>query len=628
MVWIHGGGLSLGWSQQAVYDGAAFASRGVVLVSINYRLGPLGFLSLPDLSRESEHGSSGNYGFLDQVAALEWVKRNVAAFGGDPRNVTIFGESAGGTSVHALLTSPRAAGLYHRAIAESAWITENNIADLHQASPLGPSAEDLGLRWASSVAAGDSSLAALRRVPAADLIAKSGLGFRPVIAIDGWFMPEHGETTFAQGKGTKVPLIAGTNSNEGTMFMAGLGYRDAGAYRDGMSKIYGDQAAAVLALYPAPSDGDLDQTLDRYLTDSWFLRATRGMLLGMARAGAPTYQYHFTHPQPCDARLGRTPRRRAELRLQQPGRIRRPGGQPSAGVERSRAAARRRHDGLLGAVREDRRPQPRRPAGLAEVRCRIGVVPGAGRGHHHRQPPLRWPLRGARSHSRHRVDPRRSRPAGGERAPKGSAMNLTDGRAASAEPPLAARPARLILRGWQVWAISFAIAAPLLAAFFTRNPQLYDNDAYYHLAVARAYFREGLIDDLRWARFSAMADGFGDKEVLFHLLLAPFAGLARDPVRGGQMALTLLLAALFATLSVAARRTLGGWAILLPWWLAFSSTELAWRWVRLRPSSSRSCSWCARWRRSHADATGCSASSRRSTRSPTPHFTLSSGCAG
>ena len=295
MVWIHGGGLSLGWSQQAVYDGAAFASRGVVLVSINYRLGPLGFLSLPDLSRESEHGSSGNYGFLDQVAALEWVKRNVAAFGGDPRNVTIFGESAGGTSVHALLTSPRAAGLYHRAIAESAWITENNIADLHQASPLGPSAEDLGLRWASSVAAGDSSLAALRRVPAADLIAKSGLGFRPVIAIDGWFMPEHGETTFAQGKGTKVPLIAGTNSNEGTMFMAGLGYRDAGAYRDGMSKIYGDQAAAVLALYPAPSDGDLDQTLDRYLTDSWFLRATRGMLLGMARAGAPTYQYHFTH---------------------------------------------------------------------------------------------------------------------------------------------------------------------------------------------------------------------------------------------------------------------------------------------------------------------------------------------
>jgi hypothetical protein len=138
-------------------------------------------------------------------------------------------------------------------------------------------------------------------------------------------------------------------------------------------------------------------------------------------------------------------------------------------------------------------------------------------------------------------------------------------------------------RGWRVWAFSFALAAPLLAAFLTRNPQLYDNDAYYHLAVARSYFREGLIDDLRWARFSAMADGFGDKEVLFHLLLAPFAGLAADPVRGGQIALALLLAALFATIAAAAYRALGGWAFLLPWWLAFASTELAWRWVRLRP---------------------------------------------
>ncbi|HEX2466275.1 MAG TPA: carboxylesterase/lipase family protein [Thermoanaerobaculia bacterium] len=296
MVWIHGGGLSLGWSQQAVYDGAAFAGRGVVLVSINYRLGPLGFLSLPELSRESEHRSSGNYGFLDQVAALEWVQRNVAAFGGDPNNVTIFGESAGGTSVHALLTSPRAAGLYHRAIAESPWITESNIAPLRQASPFGPSAEDQGATWASRLVAagGDSSLAALRRIPAAEIIAKSNLGFQPLIAIDGWFMPENGERTFAAGKGTKVPLIAGSNTDEGTMFQSGLGYGTVSAYRDGLSKIYGDQAQAVLALYPASSDQELSTTLNRYLTDTWFLRATRGMLLGAARAGAPTYQYHFT----------------------------------------------------------------------------------------------------------------------------------------------------------------------------------------------------------------------------------------------------------------------------------------------------------------------------------------------
>jgi hypothetical protein len=145
------------------------------------------------------------------------------------------------------------------------------------------------------------------------------------------------------------------------------------------------------------------------------------------------------------------------------------------------------------------------------------------------------------------------------------------------------RESRGSLRGWQQWAIAFAIAMPLLYLFFARNPQLYDNDAYYHLAIGRAYWNEGLIDELRWTRFSAMHDGFGDKEVLFHLLLAPFAGLASDPVRGGQLALALLLAALFATISTAARRALGNWALVLPWWLPFASTELAWRWVRLRP---------------------------------------------
>ena len=109
MVWIHGGGLSLGWSNQAQYDGAAFAGRGAVLVSINYRLGPLGYLAHPALSKESG-GESGNYGFLDQIAALVWVNRNIARFGGDPNTVTIFGESAGGASVHALMASPQAKG--------------------------------------------------------------------------------------------------------------------------------------------------------------------------------------------------------------------------------------------------------------------------------------------------------------------------------------------------------------------------------------------------------------------------------------------------------------------------------------------------------------------------------------
>lgn len=133
-----------------------------------------------------------------------------------------------------------------------------------------------------------------------------------------------------------------------------------------------------------------------------------------------------------------------------------------------------------------------------------------------------------------------------------------------------------------VGAAAFLLAFPLLFAFFTRHPQLYDNDAYYHLAVARAYWQEGLIEDLRWARFGAMGDGFGDKELLFHVLLAPLAG-SMDPILGGQAALALLLAAIFASVSLLARPVLGWWALALPWWLAFSSTELAWRWVRLRP---------------------------------------------
>ena len=130
MVWIHGGGLSLGWSNQKGYDGQELVKRDVVLVSINYRLGPLGFLALPELSAESE-GASGNHGLLDQVAALEWVQRNIVAFGGDPGRATIFGESAGGTSVVALVASPATEGLFHGAIAQSPWFTDTNVRNLN-----------------------------------------------------------------------------------------------------------------------------------------------------------------------------------------------------------------------------------------------------------------------------------------------------------------------------------------------------------------------------------------------------------------------------------------------------------------------------------------------------------------
>ncbi len=140
MVWIHGGGLSSGAGHMPGYDGTQFARRGVVLVSINYRLGALGYLALPALSAESKRGS-GNYGFHDQIAALDWVRRNIGAFGGDPGNVTIFGESAGATSVHALLATPQSTGLFHRAISESAGVTDTNVAYLDRPAPFVESSE-------------------------------------------------------------------------------------------------------------------------------------------------------------------------------------------------------------------------------------------------------------------------------------------------------------------------------------------------------------------------------------------------------------------------------------------------------------------------------------------------------
>ncbi len=296
MVWIHGGGLTLGWSNQEGYDGLEIAKRGVVLVSINYRLGPLGFLSLPSLSAESDRGVSGNYGFLDQIAALEWVQRNIEAFGGDPGRVTIFGESAGGTSVHALLASPLTEGLFHGAIAESAWVTESNVTHQRRAAPFVDSAEALGLAWVAKVAAGspEVSLEDLRAIPAAELISRSDPADLAIMTVDGWFMPQPSEDIFARGKQRNVPLIAGTNADEGTMFAQGPGFTTAEGLRATIEGLFGDHAGSILALFPFDSDAEAKVAANELLTENWFLRATRGMLIGMDSVSSPAYQYYFT----------------------------------------------------------------------------------------------------------------------------------------------------------------------------------------------------------------------------------------------------------------------------------------------------------------------------------------------
>ena len=303
MVWIHGGGLSLGWSNQNTYDGVEFAKRGVILVSINYRLGSLGYLAHPGLSKESPKGVSGNYGFLDQVAALQWVQRNIEAFGGDPDRVTIFGESAGATSVFALLASPATEGLLHRAISQSAWVTDTNMTPLKQAGTFAPSAEELGATWAKKFVDDgdvDASVAALRKLPA-DQLGAGDNGFQPVITVDGWFMPENGESLFLAGKQRNVPVIAGSNADEGTMFM-GDGYQDQAAFAEAVRQVYGPLTNAILDIYPV--DGGVRQAANQMLTDTWFLRATRTMLEGMDKVSAPAYQYHFTRINPAAPMLG------------------------------------------------------------------------------------------------------------------------------------------------------------------------------------------------------------------------------------------------------------------------------------------------------------------------------------
>jgi para-nitrobenzyl esterase len=243
MVFIYGGGFNEGAGSVAVYNGAQLARQGVVLVNVNYRVGALGFLAYPGLTAESPHHSSGNYGLLDQIAALHWVQRNIAAFGGDPANVTIFGQSAGAMSVADLMRSPLARGLFVRAIAESGpgLLTGRPRAAVAEATLAAH--EQAGLKFAAAKHAG--SLAALRALPAADLIAS---GFGPFA--DGWVLPDTSATLAAP----EVPLLVGMVAND-----IGIGnYGPArpltrATYEAAAQRQYGARASEFLKLYPVSS---------------------------------------------------------------------------------------------------------------------------------------------------------------------------------------------------------------------------------------------------------------------------------------------------------------------------------------------------------------------------------------
>jgi para-nitrobenzyl esterase len=308
MVWIHGGGYTGGAGSIGVYDGTNLAARDVVLVSINYRLNVFGFFAHPALSAESPHGASGNSGMLDMVASLEWVRDNIAAFGGDSNRVTIFGESAGAGAVMSLMVVPQAEGLYHRAIAESNWVYgwDRPLSDPARGSS---SAEAHGVVIAKELGVSDpvASLDELRATSAEDLFAAyqradSGVFTREGTAwapnVDGWVIPDDPVRLYETGRQHDVPLIVGMNGNEGSMFSRGLQITDVAAFETHIRSVYPEQADAGLALYDATDDAAVPAAVDHLLHDMYFAGPVRLHARTHAQKSSPAWLYHFTHVPP------------------------------------------------------------------------------------------------------------------------------------------------------------------------------------------------------------------------------------------------------------------------------------------------------------------------------------------
>jgi len=303
MVWIHGGGLAFGRSDLEIYDGQHFARRGAVLVSINYRLGAFGFLSHPALSAESEQGVSGNYGLLDQIAALKWVQRNIAAFGGDPDNVTVFGQSAGATSIYLMTASPLADGLFHRTILQSPWLDRNVFRHLSEEVLEVPSAHSENTKRVAAIV-GDKPdvLAELRKMPAKEVSSK--LGFEQRVVIDGWLLPDFPQKIYANGNQNQVATIAGTNRDEGTLFAPNKMKVSIEKYERTIRNEFGDQSPAVFDLHGVEQGSGVRKTMIEFAGDFWFVHPTRVYSRSMASQGNDTWLYQFRRKSPGRAHLG------------------------------------------------------------------------------------------------------------------------------------------------------------------------------------------------------------------------------------------------------------------------------------------------------------------------------------
>ena len=296
MVWIHGGGFIAGSSSEPRQDGGNLSKMGVLVVSLNYRMGVFGFFAHPELTQDSGHNASGNYGLLDQVAALEWVHKNIATFGGDPINVTIFGESAGSSSVCALMASPLARGLFHRAIGESGALMGDQRPLKSRAE-----AEQAGVKFAES-ALGTNSLEALRAMPAQQVLdAALKLPheyFRP--DIDGYFLPADCPTIYAAGKQSHIPLLAGWNKDEGSFKSYFSNDAPTVENYDARAKArFGTNAKAFLNVYPAATDDEAKRAAQDFASDRFTGYAMwKWLELQLETGGSPVYRYEFDQTLP------------------------------------------------------------------------------------------------------------------------------------------------------------------------------------------------------------------------------------------------------------------------------------------------------------------------------------------
>lgn len=290
MLWIHGGGFFTGSGNAPQYDAQHLAAKGAVVVTFNYRLGTFGFFAHPELTAESPNDASGNYAMLDAIAALEWIYNNISAFGGDPTNVTVFGESAGAVAVSALISSPLSLGLIHRAILQSR--ADNPVLGF-TAEAQTTLAEMEAAGMAQMREFGAASLAELRAAAPQEIFENFPTGGS--VNVDGWFLPKSVFQTFADGEQHPVYLMAGSNRDEANFF--GPGIPDLATYRSTVADLYGDLAEDFLDIYPATNDAAANAMGKQAFNDEMAFLA-RSMAKYQADWGFESYVYFFTRVPP------------------------------------------------------------------------------------------------------------------------------------------------------------------------------------------------------------------------------------------------------------------------------------------------------------------------------------------